>query len=253
MERHAQRRAGGVAAGRYRPLRRVDGRQERRANRHDLWRVANLANGGASHDGFYYFRLWLVGMGKQVFEAALADPDSLADVLDPAYDMYEAEMYGAAPDAYEAALGLSFFEGRALYEAAEEKLALPCEDFVMPPGRMGFGGDRRVPPSPAPVIGVVRFRRGRMTLFLALETSCDETAAAVFTNEPRVLSSVVASQTDLHARFGGVVPESRRGRTSSACCPSSMRHCARPTSPSPTSAVSRSTTRRASSGRCSSA
>ncbi|MFO0925790.1 MAG: hypothetical protein U0736_01985 [Gemmataceae bacterium] len=46
-----------------------------------------------------------------------------------------------------------------------------------------------------------------MPLFLALETSCDETAAAVFTDEPRVLSSVIASQTDLHARFGGVVPE----------------------------------------------
>jgi N6-L-threonylcarbamoyladenine synthase len=44
-------------------------------------------------------------------------------------------------------------------------------------------------------------------LFLGIETSCDETAAAVFTDEPRVLSSVVASQTDLHARFGGVVPE----------------------------------------------
>jgi len=46
-----------------------------------------------------------------------------------------------------------------------------------------------------------------MTHFLALETSCDETAAAVFTDELTVLSSVVASQTDLHARFGGVVPE----------------------------------------------
>jgi len=44
-------------------------------------------------------------------------------------------------------------------------------------------------------------------LFLGLETSCDETAAAVFTEEPRVLASVVASQSDLHARFGGVVPE----------------------------------------------
>jgi N6-L-threonylcarbamoyladenine synthase len=43
--------------------------------------------------------------------------------------------------------------------------------------------------------------------FLALETSCDETAAAVFTAEPVVLSNIVASQTDLHARFGGVVPE----------------------------------------------
>ncbi|MBA4190283.1 MAG: tRNA (adenosine(37)-N6)-threonylcarbamoyltransferase complex transferase subunit TsaD [Planctomycetaceae bacterium] len=46
-----------------------------------------------------------------------------------------------------------------------------------------------------------------MTHFLALETSCDETAAAVFTDELAVLSSVVASQTDLHAKFGGVVPE----------------------------------------------
>jgi N6-L-threonylcarbamoyladenine synthase len=43
--------------------------------------------------------------------------------------------------------------------------------------------------------------------FLGIETSCDETAAAVFTEEPAVLSSVIASQTDLHARFGGVVPE----------------------------------------------
>src|SRR5258708_4189222 len=43
--------------------------------------------------------------------------------------------------------------------------------------------------------------------FLAIESSCDETAVAVFTDEPRVLANVVASQTDLHARFGGVVPE----------------------------------------------
>ncbi|QDU64900.1 tRNA N6-adenosine threonylcarbamoyltransferase [Planctomycetes bacterium Pan216] len=42
---------------------------------------------------------------------------------------------------------------------------------------------------------------------LAIETTCDETAAAVFTDEPRVLSSIIASQSDLHARFGGVVPE----------------------------------------------
>src|SRR5436305_3049686 len=43
--------------------------------------------------------------------------------------------------------------------------------------------------------------------FLGIETSCDETAAAVFDDTPAVLSSVIASQTDLHARFGGVVPE----------------------------------------------
>src|ERR1700724_268666 len=43
--------------------------------------------------------------------------------------------------------------------------------------------------------------------FLAIESSCDETAAAVFTEEPVIRANVVASQTDLHARFGGVVPE----------------------------------------------
>ena len=42
---------------------------------------------------------------------------------------------------------------------------------------------------------------------LGLETSCDETAAAVFSLEGRLLSSVVASQHAVHARFGGVVPE----------------------------------------------
>jgi N6-L-threonylcarbamoyladenine synthase len=46
-----------------------------------------------------------------------------------------------------------------------------------------------------------------MTLFLAIETSCDETAAAIFTDNLHVLANVIASQTDLHARFGGVVPE----------------------------------------------
>jgi N6-L-threonylcarbamoyladenine synthase len=42
---------------------------------------------------------------------------------------------------------------------------------------------------------------------LGIETSCDETAAAVVRDGRDVLSSVVSSQVDLHARFGGVVPE----------------------------------------------
>lgn len=42
---------------------------------------------------------------------------------------------------------------------------------------------------------------------LGIETSCDETAAAVVVGGRDVLSSVVSSQIDLHARFGGVVPE----------------------------------------------
>jgi N6-L-threonylcarbamoyladenine synthase len=42
---------------------------------------------------------------------------------------------------------------------------------------------------------------------LALESSCDETAAAVVENGRTVCSNVIYSQTDLHARYGGVVPE----------------------------------------------
>jgi N6-L-threonylcarbamoyladenine synthase len=42
---------------------------------------------------------------------------------------------------------------------------------------------------------------------LAVETSCDETAISVVTADRRILSSVVSSQIDLHARYGGVVPE----------------------------------------------
>ena len=42
---------------------------------------------------------------------------------------------------------------------------------------------------------------------LGIESSCDEMAAAVVRGGREILSSVVASQTDLHAAYGGVVPE----------------------------------------------
>jgi tRNA N6-adenosine threonylcarbamoyltransferase len=42
---------------------------------------------------------------------------------------------------------------------------------------------------------------------LGIETSCDETAAAVVTEQGEIASNVVASQVELHARYGGVVPE----------------------------------------------
>ncbi len=46
-----------------------------------------------------------------------------------------------------------------------------------------------------------------MARILGIETSCDETAAAVVEDRTRVLSSVVASQIEIHRRYGGVVPE----------------------------------------------
>jgi N6-L-threonylcarbamoyladenine synthase len=50
-------------------------------------------------------------------------------------------------------------------------------------------------------------RRAHDGLILALETSCDDTCAAVVTEDGRIRSNVIASQGLLHARYGGVVPE----------------------------------------------
>ena len=46
-----------------------------------------------------------------------------------------------------------------------------------------------------------------MTRILAIESSCDETAAAVVEDGTRILSNIIASQTELHAQYGGVFPE----------------------------------------------
>lgn len=64
----------------------------------ELWGAAYLINGGCSDDGFEYFRNALILRGRETFEAALKDPDALAELLDgdaevevecyPAYDAY---------------------------------------------------------------------------------------------------------------------------------------------------------------------
>ena len=46
-----------------------------------------------------------------------------------------------------------------------------------------------------------------MTLILGIETSCDETAAAVVENGTRIHANIVASQIDIHRQYGGVFPE----------------------------------------------
>ena len=55
-------------------------------------------------------------------------------------------------------------------------------------------------------------------LILAIESSCDETAAAIVDGEGNLLSDVVASQIDFHARFGGVVPEIASRKHIEAIC-----------------------------------
>jgi hypothetical protein len=60
--------------------------------RWDLWAAAYIINGGCSDDGFRYFRDWLISEGRPVFEAAMKDPDSLADL--PNVDPAELESFG---------------------------------------------------------------------------------------------------------------------------------------------------------------
>jgi uncharacterized protein DUF4240 len=58
---------------------------------HELWGAAYLIRGGCSDDGFEYFRAWLISRGRISFEAAVADPDSLAAVVTPDPDPLQFE------------------------------------------------------------------------------------------------------------------------------------------------------------------
>jgi hypothetical protein len=69
----------------------------------DLWGAAFVIHGGCSDDGFEYFRRWLVTRGRAVYEAALRDPDSLAELdVEPGHDgVWEHELiYYVALDVY---------------------------------------------------------------------------------------------------------------------------------------------------------
>jgi hypothetical protein len=49
----------------------------------NLWAAAYIIKGGCSDDGFHYFCNWLVLQGRDVFQTAVSNPDSLADVIGP--------------------------------------------------------------------------------------------------------------------------------------------------------------------------
>lgn len=66
--------------------------------------------------------------------------------------------------------------------------------------------------------GVEAVLSAHRPLILAIESSCDETAAAVIDGEGTLLSDIVASQIDFHARFGGVVPEIASRKHIEAIC-----------------------------------
>jgi hypothetical protein len=97
---------------------------ERDAYRWDLWAAAYVINGGASNDGFEYFLGWLMVQGRMRWEATLANPDSLADVVDVDTDDLDCEeMLYVAPTAAE--------DEEAFWTA------LPDKSEQVPPGPAG--------------------------------------------------------------------------------------------------------------------
>lgn len=91
-----------------------------------LWGAAYLLNGGCSDDGFDYFRGWLIARGRNVFDAALANPDSLADVpgvADDERDYLELEaMLSVALDAW---MDKTSADMDAFYDALGDTGSLP--------------------------------------------------------------------------------------------------------------------------------
>lgn len=80
-----------------------------RAYRWDLWGAAWVLLGGTSDDAFDYFRCWLIGQGREVFEGAVHDPDSLAELLDDFDEELDGdgeELGYAADEAYEQLTGV---------------------------------------------------------------------------------------------------------------------------------------------------
>jgi len=73
----------------------------------NLWGAAYLIEGGCSDDGFEYFRRWLISMGREVYEVALREPDTLADVADqPGIETTDFEEFGyVAYEVYEEKTG----------------------------------------------------------------------------------------------------------------------------------------------------
>lgn len=77
----------------------------------EMWAVADLLNGGSSDDGFEYFRLWLISRGKNVYYAAVKNPDSLINEVQEDGYIYEFEMFWyVALEAFEQKTGKELYD-----------------------------------------------------------------------------------------------------------------------------------------------
>ena len=89
-----------------------------RAYTWDLWAAAWILLDGASDDAFDFFRCWLIGQGRDVFEGAVHDTDALADLLGE----FDEEMDGDGEDL-----------GYAADEAYEQLTGAVAPDLGIPP------------------------------------------------------------------------------------------------------------------------
>ncbi|MFB7932109.1 MULTISPECIES: DUF4240 domain-containing protein [Streptomyces] len=89
-----------------------------RAYRWDLWGAAWVLLDGASDDAFDFFRCWLIGQGRHVFEGAVHDPDALAELLDD----FDEEIDGDGEEL-----------GYAADEAYEQLTGVVAPDLAIPP------------------------------------------------------------------------------------------------------------------------
>ncbi len=91
------------------------------AYRWDLWGAAYLVNGGGSDDGFDYFRCWLIAQGQAFYESALADPDSLADLLPDDTEWGDANLDRE---------DIAYAAGEAYGEKTGQKIPVNALDFI---------------------------------------------------------------------------------------------------------------------------
>jgi hypothetical protein len=77
----------------------------------ELWCAGYIVNGGCSDDGFEYFRLWLISAGKEIYYKALANPDSLVEVVEANNDTYDFEALTYVPlTAFSNKTGLDLYD-----------------------------------------------------------------------------------------------------------------------------------------------
>ena len=100
-------------------------RQMSRSYSWELWSAAYVIHGGCSDDGFDYFRRWLISRGRETFERALADPDTLASVIPKTADeALDFEEFGyVAAEVWQKRTGKSLNE----FYAAAENTVSPAE------------------------------------------------------------------------------------------------------------------------------